>query len=297
MAGRNRETGMSRLWLAAPAILMLALGWAGIGFHQWRQGKLAQLEVPPAPPILAGSPADPPGLLLFGDSRIAQWAPLPARPYPVTTRGYPGATAIRLVPVFQAALAEHRPALVLLQLGANDAVAAALLPAPGRAKARADTLAAIDHMAAAASAGGAQIMILDIIPPVRTDPLRRLLFRDEVDRFVAEVNAALPAIAARHGAIHASAMLLLAPNGEVPDNFRKDWLHLTPAAYRALAPLLPESLEGPVPYSIAASTGRRGTAAATGCNWPIPKPSSSGRKPDTGPLPQPPGPPGRTPRR
>lgn len=234
---------MARLGLAASALLLLGAAGAALAFQQWRTAKLALLEVPDPVPLATGTPADPPGLLLFGDSRIAHWKPLPDRPYPITVSGHPGASAIQLVPAFQQALARHRPAVVLIQLGANDAVGTALADPAARRLAVANTLAAIDRMAAATTSHGARLILVEVIPPVRTDPLRRLLLGDEVERTIAEVNAGLPAIAARHGATLVSAQPLLAPGGDVPDRFRKDWLHLTPEAYRTLAPLLPESLD------------------------------------------------------
>jgi lysophospholipase L1-like esterase len=237
---------MSRLALAALAILLLGAAGAALALHQWRAAKLALLEVPAQRHIATRTPATPPVLLLFGDSRIAQWQPLPDRPYPIIRNGHPGASAIQLVPAFQQALARHRPAVVLLQLGANDAVGAALADPPTREKALVDTLAAIDRMAAAATAHGARLILTKVIRPVRPDPLRQLLLDDRVDAYIAQVNAGLPAIAARHGATLKSPMPLLAPRGEVPDSFRKDWLHLTPEAYSALAPLLPERLNEPL---------------------------------------------------
>jgi lysophospholipase L1-like esterase len=237
---------MTRLGLAALALLFVGAAGTALAFQQWRAGKLALLEVPPQIPIATGTPATPPVLLLFGDSRIAQWQPLPDRPYPIRVSGHPGASAIQLAPTFQQALARHRPAVVLLQLGANDAVGAALADPPTREKALADTLAAIDRMAAAATAHGARLILTEVIPPVRTDPLRRLLLGDRVDAYIAQVNAGLPAIAARHGAKLASPTPLLAPQGTMPDSFRKDWLHLTPEAYRALDPLLPQRIDEPL---------------------------------------------------
>lgn len=234
---------MTRLGLAALALLLVGAAGTALAFQQWRAGKLSLLDVPAPVPMAQGTPADPPMLLLFGDSRVAHWKPLPDRPYPIRVSGHPGASAIQLVPRFQQALVQHRPAVVLLQLGANDAVGAALSDQPARDKALADTLAAIDRMAAATTAHGARLILVETIPPVRTDPLRRLLLGDRADSFIAQLNAGLPAIAARHGATLVSAEPLLAAEGEVPDSFRKDWLHLTPQAYSALAPLLPERLD------------------------------------------------------
>lgn len=254
MAGRTVNR-MSRLLMTVLALLVIGVALAALAFHQWRAGKHALLEVPPAQALATGTPAAPASLLLFGDSRIAHWDPRPQRPYPIVVNGTPGASAIQLVPAFQAALAQYRPTQVLPQVGANDAVAAALSDAAVASRAQADARAAIDRMAAAARAMGAQLVIIEVIPPVRIDPVRRMLFGGRVTRFIDDLNAALPEIARRNGATFVSARPLLAPDGTVPDRFRQDWLHLTPKAYRALDPLLPPTLDRPAPYSMDASTG------------------------------------------
>jgi lysophospholipase L1-like esterase len=227
------------------ALLALAgLGWLGFQLAGWRSAKLAGLEVPPAVELAAVSPATPPALLLFGDSRVAQWKPLPDRPYSIAAEGFPGETAIRLAARFPDALQQHRPQLVMLQLGVNDAVAASQVGAARREQALADSLSAIERMAADAKAAGADLVILKVIPPVRPELPRRLLYRGEVDAYVAALNAALPSIAARHGATVADPLPLLADaGGAVPDRYRRDALHLTPEAYQALGALLPPSIE------------------------------------------------------
>lgn len=227
--------------------LLLAIagaGWLGFQFAGWRNTKVAGLDMPPAREMAEVSPAAPPRLLLFGDSRVAQWKPLPDRPYPIVAEGFPGETAIRLSGRFPATLQQHRPQVVMLQLGVNDAVAASLVGPARRERALADSLSAIDRMAAEARTAGADLVILKVLPPIRPDLLRRILYRAHVDSYVAALNAAIPAIAARHGASVADPLPLLTDaNGLVPDRYRRDALHLTPEAYTALGDLLPPSIE------------------------------------------------------
>lgn len=227
-------------------ILLLALACfvsvGAAGLH-WRSGKVAGLAPPTVATAAPGDPAEPAALLLFGDSRIAQWEPLPARDYPVHRAGFSGETAIRLEARFPAAIQAHRPAMVVFQMGVNDAVAAALVGEARRKQALAASIGAMDRMTRDARASGARVLLLEVVPPVRSELVRRIIYRGEVDRYVAALNTALPGIAARHGAEVARPMVLLAgPDGQVPDRFRRDALHFTPDAYDALGALLPQSL-------------------------------------------------------
>jgi len=243
-----------RRWLVLPLALLLAgLGWLTFAFFGWREAKMAMLEPPPALETASAiAPADPPVLLLFGDSRIAQWNPAPERNYSIVVAGYPGETAIRLIPRFARSIAEHRPTAVVLQLGVNDAVAASLVSADRRDTALQDSLDAITAMAALAQANGVDLIIMAVIPPIRPDLKRRILFQGGVDAYVTALNMALPGIAARHGAQFVDPMPLLRDgSGQVPDRFRRDSLHLTPDAYAALEPLVPISLPMPQPAGAA----------------------------------------------
>ena len=240
---------MRRGVLILLTLLLAACGWLAYQFWDWRSGKIAMLE-PPAKLAQSApqSPAEPARLLLFGDSRIAQWKPAPDRDFPIIVEGHPGQTAIRLAPRFAAVIAADRPAAAILQLGVNDAVAAAVVLPEKRAQALEDSLSAIEQMALIAQANGVSLTIMAVIPPVRPDLKRRILFRGAVDAYVEALNARLPAVAARHGARFEDPMpRLTGPDGTVPDRFRRDSLHLTPAAYAALDPLVPYTLAAPLP--------------------------------------------------
>ena len=98
-------------------------------------------------------------------------------------------------------------------------------------------------MAAAAEARGIKLIILEPIPPIRPDLARRLIWRGHVEPYLAGLSQALPAIAAARGARVQDPLPLLGVSAtDVPDHFRKDALHLTPAAYAQLNALLPPTL-------------------------------------------------------
>jgi lysophospholipase L1-like esterase len=234
---RGLTVGLALLGLMGAIVLQR--GWA------WRQAKLDLLVEGPVPAAVQVEPAASGALLLFGDSRIAAWEPLPDRPFPVLRAGYPGQSAIRLAPEFARAIDESRPAAVFVQMGVNDAVAASLLPAEARATALAASLEAFSRVAALAEARDIALTIGLVVPPIRPGLARRMLYRDAVDSYVQSLNAALPGIAARHGARVVDPMeALRGADGSVPDAYRADALHWTPAAYAALNGLLPDRLPG-----------------------------------------------------
>lgn len=251
---RTRPCRRRRIDLPRPATLfaLLALaalaGALGAGWH-WRAEKLALLRPAPGPLAARPDPGDAVGgVLLYGDSRVAQWRPLPDRPYPVTRHGHSGESAIRLAAGFEDALDRHRPERAIVQAGVNDAVAASLATPQDRDRALADSKAAFARMAAAAQARGIPLILLKPIPPIRPDPARRLLWRGHVGPFLDQLSAALPGIAAAHGATVADPLPLLgADTTSVPDAYRKDSLHLTPAAYERLGAIFPQTLSPAAP--------------------------------------------------
>lgn len=225
------------------SLLLAAAIWSALEGARWYRHKTAGLD-PLAPTAISAPPQAPVAVLLFGDSRIAQWAPLPARNYPIGRRGFPGATAIQLGPRLPAILGEAQPQLVIIAAGINDAVAAALVSPPRRRQALADSIAACRAMVAASTESGARVVLLKVLPPMRPGPLRTLVYRDAVRDYVAALNVALDKIAMDANVRVVDVQELLGDRGgDIAARYRRDALHLTPAAYRTLGTLLPQQLE------------------------------------------------------
>lgn len=240
---------MARMHRAVAALILLLLAGGvviAITFLQWRAGKVAMLEPPAASVTLpaTSATAEAGGLLLFGDSRIAMWRPLPDRPYPMHVAGFSGWTAIRLVPEFEQALAEYRPAVVLMQLGVNDAVAASAVGGRRREQALRDSIAAIRQMVALAEAQGVGVILMRTVPPIRPDLKRRLLLRGHGQEYVARLNRSIDALGGlEHVQVVEPMAVLKGGESTVPDRFRLDSLHFTPAAYAAMNVFIPPTLE------------------------------------------------------
>ncbi len=212
----------------------------------WRARKVAILAPgdPPAAVTAEAGPARGRTLLIWGDSRVAQWRPLPQRPYRIRAVGRPGASAVQLARLLDAELAREPADVVVIKAGVNDAVAIAMLWPAERPEARLASIAAFEAMVEASQRGGARVILMRIVPPVRPTVARRFLYRDVVVDEVARLNTALALIATRAGADLADPVALLADEGgRIPDRFRRDTLHLTAEAYRALDPLIPADLD------------------------------------------------------
>lgn len=195
----------------------------------------------PAPQATDEAASPLPVIVLFGDSRVAQWDPLPAvAGHRVVNLGRSGQTTAQLLLRADEVL-RHRPVRVLLQLGINDLVTADLL--------RLDSAVAIqaarrniDRLIRRLHACGVDVVLMPTIPPADSSVLRSW-FHDPaaVRRAVDALNARLMA-APPEGARIIDIRIVLAPKGAVLSCFATDDLHWNSAAYaqlnRVVEPLL-----------------------------------------------------------
>jgi acyl-CoA thioesterase-1 len=188
--------------------------------------------------LLAAAAAQAAGtILIFGDSLSAAygipaergWAALLARrlaerkmDYAVVNASISGETTAGGRARLARALAQQRPAVVILELGANDGLRG--LPV-------AEMKANLAAMAAASRQAGARVLIVGMrLPP------------NYGAGYTREFHAAFGEVAKRHGAALAPFLL----DGVADDQFQPDRIHPTAAAqpklldsvWKALAPLL-----------------------------------------------------------
>jgi lysophospholipase L1-like esterase len=114
-----------------------------------------------------------------------------------------------------------------------------------RAVFAADTLGRYDELLSSVVATGARVVTWTV-PPI--GPGGALYGSPSV----ADLNAAIPAIAEKHGAVLADLNTALAPDGRVtPGNLGADGVHPTPNGYRVIAgvltPVLAAALKEPRP--------------------------------------------------
>ena len=174
-------------------------------------------------------------MVLFGDSRIAQWDPLPALgSVQLVNRGIGGETTEQMRFRFEADVLDLEPDWVLLQAGINDLVAASLEGPHGAETARraADNLASF---VTASRARGIRVALLSVIPSARRDLPRVLLWPASLNEDVEELNALLVPLSQREGVVWVdTAATLKDAAGDWHPHVNADTLHLTREGYARL---------------------------------------------------------------
>lgn len=213
------------------------------GRHYERMFYLARLdplgidrfEAEQPPPLAPGARR----VLLFGDSRAADWPPPSLPATQIVNRGIGGHSSAQALLRFDAHVAPLRPDIIVVQVGANDLAALNLL-GQNRAQIIANLLEHIETIVAKARGGGARVILTTVFPIARGLPPNAA-----VQQAIAEVNQRLLAMAAPDLQVLDSAAVLAGPDGYARPAYAVDEYHLSAAGYaalnEALVPLLGEA--------------------------------------------------------
>ena len=180
-------------------------------------------------------------VVLYGDSRAAQWPAPQVDGLVFVNRGVGAQTSAQALQRFDAHVGPLRPQVVLIQVGINDLKTIPLFP-EHKASITAGCVDIIRQMVDKSIDLGA-VVILTTVFPVGKVPVERMPFwSDDVPVAVDEVNAALRSWEGE-GVIVLDAFALLADEqGITRSVYSQDLLHLTAAGYEmlneALVPML-----------------------------------------------------------
>ncbi len=226
--------------LALVGLLMgAAVAWNQFqrGVRGWRAFEWMRLDplglhaFPGTDPAPAPDDARP-RLVLFGDSRAAQWpAATLAHQAQVINRGIGGQTTAQILGRFDRHVVPLQPDILVIQAGVNDLKTLPWFPEErdtivARCRTNLETL-----VAEARAAGIPHIIITTIFPRGAPAAGRQWVAGPEVDAAIAEVNDALRALAGNGVAVLDAARLLAGPDGRVRPEYRRDLLHLNPTGY------------------------------------------------------------------
>jgi lysophospholipase L1-like esterase len=247
--GRSVFSGrVARAVLAA--LLVLSLGANAVLVRGALSYFASVLEVRLDPVGLKVYQADrakdpPPGpvLLFFGDSRALMWAePDSFVGFHVVNRGIGNQTTAQIAMRVDSDVVPLHPSVVVLEAGVNDLKSIAQLPAR-RAEIVADCESNLERIVNACRRAGATVVVVSIFDIGDVSLWKRPFWSGEVSAAVREVNAFLPRLAGSHVLFFDAAPVLGGP-GRVEHDYQLDYLHLSPAGYRALDGKLVPLLSG-----------------------------------------------------
>jgi lysophospholipase L1-like esterase len=181
-------------------------------------------------------------------------------------RGIAGETTAQMIPRFQADVLQLKPAMVVIQAGINDLVAASILPEGDRIVK--DTISNLRWFATSARDAGIKPIVMTIVRPA-TPPIWRLpMWSSSIYATVNQVNVQVRGLS-DVGARVLDADALLAVEGKaLPSRFAADTLHLRPEAYQVLneklAILIQESSTA-LPCKISSSADHQHAVVSSEC--------------------------------
>jgi len=204
----------------------------------------------------AGSPFVPPDvpagetdILLFGDSRMADWGTPVLGTARTVNGGASGLTTSQLALRLPAWLDACHPKVVVMEAGINDLKIIGLRPDLYEtviSQSRSNFNAMIDQC----RRHQAQVILLPVWPPGPISPLRRLVWNPDVDRAVTDLNQRLSrAVSGQKDVVWLDLMALLSAQspGEGRESLYRDDLHLKKEVYLKLTPLLDQALMTKLP--------------------------------------------------
>jgi len=229
---------MKGLLLVLALFLIAGIGGLLGARHVYAERLIARVWSPPpsrSAPVQA--PMAREGLVLLGDSRMAQWEVARLGDLAVVNRGMSGATSAEILFQVPGWLEGRLPRVAVIEMGINDLKLLGVRP-DLRAAVVAAVVANIQKTAAACRDRGMAVIVCPVWPAGPIPLVRRLAWNGEVDRATDEVNARLREWAAREPGVvlfDGFAELREASPELRRDGYR-DALHLRPETYRQLEP-------------------------------------------------------------
>ena len=174
-----------------------------------------------------------PIIVLFGDSRAAQWPAPQINGYQVVNRGIGNQTSAQVVSRFDAHVKPLHPDIVILQVGINDLKIIPLFPKQEReiiSNCKANILTMIQESLQM----GAAVVVTTIFPTGQVPLIRRLVWSEQVDKAIREVNEFIRTLEQDRVLVFDTANLLLDTNDHMKQEYSFDTLHLNARGYDVL---------------------------------------------------------------
>ncbi len=223
----------------------LSLTFALLARHQYGETMIAKVWPAGVSPVAVPPPAAPGArtVMLFGDSRMAEWGTPSIMGWRVVNAGFPGLTTAQLALRRRELLVETHPALVVIQAGINDLKLLGVRPEM-RDVVTGGCLSNLLAIARECRQSGARVVVTAIWPAGPPTWTYRLIWNDTVASAVTETNARLARELANEPGVRFLDLLAPFANGagHPPATWYRDTLHLTPEAYAELTPKLAQTI-------------------------------------------------------
>jgi lysophospholipase L1-like esterase len=172
-------------------------------------------------------------IVFWGDSRAASWSPPDTRQYKFINRGINGQTSSQTSQRFAEHIRSLKPDIVIIQVGINDLKTIALFP-ERKAEIIANCQANIKRMVDDSRKLGAVVIITTVFPVGEVSLERKLLWSDQINPAIKEVNAYIETLAEEKTIVFDAFAVLADEQGMVLKQYRADELHLNEKGYAAL---------------------------------------------------------------
>ncbi|MBT9315280.1 SGNH/GDSL hydrolase family protein [Leptothoe spongobia] len=172
-------------------------------------------------------------VVIFGDSRAEDWTSPKIEGYEFINRGVGGQTSAQTSQRFDHHMRDLEPDIVVIQVGINDLKAIPLMP--DERNVIIDLCRAnIRQMVEDSKALGANVIITTILPVGEVPLIRKPVWSDDVAQAIYEVNGYIDSLADEQVIIFDGFSAIADEQGLMPEDFRKDELHLNQQGYVTL---------------------------------------------------------------
>lgn len=174
-------------------------------------------------------------IVLFGDSRVAGWKPgLDVKGLTIINHGINGETTEQMMLRFEKHVLNINPKIVIIQAGINDLVAASMAKTSQKKIIYNQCLQNLTHMLTKLSDRNIPVIFLSVIEPYRLDPIRYLLWGNDLTQLVRQLNNEILSGIDTNKVYFLEANTILKEDGQWKPNVNSDALHFKEAAYQLL---------------------------------------------------------------
>ena len=183
-------------------------------------------------------------VVMYGDSRISQWDPLPSLDNTTfIDAGIAGETTTEMRRRIAHDVLRHKPDVILIQSGMNDLTASITKGIPDPQAMLVEMKTNLEYLTRVFKESGATVVLTPVLPGKPLNLQRKMFWHNELDNRVSETNDFLARLATQQGVEWLDLSRALYDDD---NKLRVDWyidaLHVQKPAYEALNTLVEQHL-------------------------------------------------------